>query len=427
MAKDLDDRNPLLAHPLVARVARWGLVAWALIGVLVLGYLLFRYALYPVRIIFPPLVVALVFVYLLNPIVSRLERRGIPRVWAALLTYVVFGSLVGLGLRFLIPLIAEQVRGFVASFPSLIGKARATIEQFAGRLDLSLDTEGVLSPQNQEAFIDFLGRILSFARGLFHVALIMILGPILAFYLLVDLPKIQRGLEALVPVRRRPEVGALMRRLGQAVGGFFRGQLLVALFVGIASTLALYIVGLPYWALVGMVAGLFNLIPLIGPWIAGIVAAFIAFTTNTAGEGLLRLAPGWPLAIGSGVGLLIVQQIDNHIISPNIVARTVKLHPVTVMLSLLAGGTLLGLWGMLLAVPTVAAVKVLTLHYWDTRMTWPPASPVERPPPRRPEMIEEAAPGPGRRSRPWFRRLWPGRPAPAPSPEEEAREPEPTP
>jgi hypothetical protein len=72
------------------------------------------------------------------------------------------------------------------------------------------------------------------------------------------------------------------------------------------------------------------------------------------------------------VALLIVQQIDNHIMSPNIVARTVRLHPVTVMLGLLAGGTLLGLWGMLLAVPVLASAKILLLHAWDTRMQWPP-------------------------------------------------------
>jgi predicted PurR-regulated permease PerM len=121
------------------------------------------------------------------------------------------------------------------------------------------------------------------------------------------------------------------------------------------------------------VAGLFNLIPLIGPFIGAAPALFIAFTTDSSG-GLLSLDPGWPLAIGASVALLTVQQIDNHIISPNVVARTVKLHPVTVMLGLLIGGTVLGLWGMLLAVPVIAATKILMLHFWDTRLQWPPAA-----------------------------------------------------
>jgi predicted PurR-regulated permease PerM len=205
------------------------------------------------------------------------------------------------------------------------------------------------------------------------VALVFIVGPVLAFYLLVDLPKIKRGLRAAIPTRRRREVESVMQRIGRAIGGFFRGQLLVALFVGVASALALWIVGLPFWAVVGLVAGLFNLIPLIGPFIGGIVAVLVAFTTDAGAGGLLNLEPGWPLAAGSAVALLIVQQIDNHILSPNIVARTVNLHPVTVMLGLLAGGTLLGLWGMLLAMPVLATAKILILHFWDTRVQWPPA------------------------------------------------------
>jgi hypothetical protein len=105
---------------------------------------------------------------------------------------------------------------------------------------------------------------------------------------------------------------------------------------------------------------------------------FVAFTTTQPDAGvIIHPAPGWPLAIAAVIALTIVQQIDNHIISPNVVARTVKMHPVTVMLSLLAGGTLLGLWGMIFAVPTVASIKIILMHVWDTRTSWPPDEPAE--------------------------------------------------
>jgi predicted PurR-regulated permease PerM len=368
------ERTPQLETPFVARAARWGIVAWSLIGVLVLGFFLFRYAIHPIRVIFPPLVVAMIGVYLLNPIVSGLERRGIPRVWGTLITYLVGIAIVGTALTLAIPVVARQVEAFARSAPDLIERATDAGRDLASRLgfDVQTATEG-------QDVVDFFGRLLSFTRGLFGLAVVFILGPILAFYLLVDLPKIRRGLRAMIPSRRRAEVESVLRKIGQAVGGFFRGQLLVALFVGIASALALWIVGLPFWAVVGLVTGLFNLIPLIGPFIGGIVAVLVAFTTETGGQGLLSLEPGWPLAVGSAVALLIVQQIDNHILSPNIVARTVRLHPVTVMLGLLAGGTLLGLWGILLAVPLMAAVKILMLHAWDTRMQWPPPVSGEHP------------------------------------------------
>jgi predicted PurR-regulated permease PerM len=343
-----------------------------LIGVAILAFFVYRVALYPIRVVVVPLAVAMVIVYLLNPIVSALEGRGVPRVWGTLLTYLVFLTIVGVALRFLVPMLASQVSSFASTLPRLLANAQSDLARTFDRLGADVQTTDffrALSPEGGAG--TFFSRIFSFTAGVLHSAVVFLLGLVLSFYLVVDLPKIQRGFMALVPPANHREIVTILERMGRALGAFFRGQLLVALFVGLASMLGLYIVGLPYWAVVGGVAGLFNLIPMIGPFIGAIPALFIAFTTTTSG-GLLNLDPGWPLAIGASVSLLIVQQIDNHIISPNVVARTVKLHPVTVMLGLLVGGTLLGLWGMLLAVPTIAAAKILVLHYWDTRMHWPP-------------------------------------------------------
>jgi predicted PurR-regulated permease PerM len=334
-----EDRQRVLASGIVIRAARWGIVAWASIGIVVLGVFFFRYVVYPVRIIFPPLVVALIGVYLLNPIVSAMERRGMARIWGALVTYLVGIAILGTVLTFTVPLVAEQVREFARSAPRLIDQVSSGFGDLASRFNIDVSGTGA---GGGEVVVDFFGRILSLTRGLLDLALVFLIGPIIAFYLLVDLPKMKRGARALIPARRRAEFESILDRIGKAIGGFFRGQLLVSLFVGVASAIGLYIVGLPFWAVVGLVTGLFNLIPLIGPFIGGIVALAIAFTTESSG-GLLTLEPGWPLALGSAVVLLTVQQIDNHVLSPNIVARTVRLHPVTVMLGLLAGGTLLGL------------------------------------------------------------------------------------
>jgi predicted PurR-regulated permease PerM len=374
------DSGRKLFSPRVARVVRWGLVAWSLIGILILGYLLYRYAVRPVRIVIAPLLVAMVIVYLLNPIVSRLTAGGIPRGLATILTYVIFLGLVGIALRYLIPALADQVSAFAKTVPDLLDKAQVSATKTLQRL-------GVKKARTDEFFKSlnptgdagsFISRIFSLTESVLHLLVVWVLGMVLAAYLLIDLPKIKRGAMALLPQAHHDEVRTVLQQISRALGGFFRGQLLVALFVGLASMLGLYIGGLPYWALVGGIAGLTNLIPLIGPFIGAVPAVFIAFTTNSS-EGLLHLHPGWPLAIGASLSLLIVQQIDNHIISPNVVARTVKLHPVTVLLGLLVGGTLLGLPGMLLAVPTIASIKILLLHYWDTRMRWPPRKEEEGP------------------------------------------------
>jgi len=362
----------------VARTARWGITVWTLIGVIILGYFAFRYVLYPVRILFPILIVATVVVYLLDPLVSRLERRGIRRGWGAALLYLVFFGVLGVAITFLVPIMSEQIQSFVRTVPDLATRAVEWFRSILDRAGSDVQLSDVVTGFQEGGSVagSFVERVTSLAGGVVHVALIFILGPIVAFYLVVDLPKIRTGLRAAVPAGKREEWRPVYEQIGDAVGGFFRGQLLVAAFVALASMLVLWAIGLPYWAVVGIVAGIFNLVPMIGPYIGGVVAVFIALTVGRTDHDLLPwISPGMGLAIASVIALVIVQQVDNHIVSPNVVARTVKLHPVTVMLSLLAFGTLFGLWGLLLAVPAVATVKILLVHYWDTRETWPPEEP----------------------------------------------------
>jgi predicted PurR-regulated permease PerM len=404
--------EPLLSTPLVRRAVRWGLVAWALIGIAGLAYICYRYLLYPIRIVFPPLILATVLVYLLNPVVTFFERRGVPRVVATLLLFIVFFSGVGFGVSRLVPVVADQVSGLSEQVPDLIDRAKDGIEEGARKLGFHVKAGDVFSSlqSGKKSAQSFFSRITDVAFGVLHVMLVFLLGIVISIYALVDLPKIREGVKAMIPIRRRAEVQEIGRKMSVAVGGFVRGQLLVALFVGLASMLGLFLVGLPYWALVGLIAGLFNLVPLIGPFIGAVPAIFIAFTTPESGAGLFHPRPGWPLAVAAAIVLTIVQQIDNHIISPNVVARTVKLHPLTVILSLLAAGTLLGLFGMLFVVPVVASVKILVMHFWDTRGTWPPGEPSkgtaeeERGPPDGFPSEEPPAFEPGERR--WWWRFW---------------------
>jgi predicted PurR-regulated permease PerM len=192
---------------------------------------------------------------------------------------------------------------------------------------------------------------------------------VVAFYLLVDLPHIRRVAESLIPEGARAEVMHVTHRLNRAIGGFFRGQLLVATIVGVMCSLGLLAIGLRFWFLVGMIAGLFNIIPLIGPWVGAVPGIVIALTTRDLGT-----------AVWVGVIMAGVQQLDNHFISPVVMRRTVHLHPAAVMLALLAGGTMAGFLGLLLAVPTVAVLKILGGHLWRTYVLGqPPVPPAVEP------------------------------------------------
>ena len=304
------------------RFVRVGIVAWCGIGVIILGYLMLRLLLY-VNPVVPPLLIAVAVVYLLNPLVSALERRGVPRVAGAGIVYVLFLCIVALVISLLVPLVARQITQVIDHFPDYLADAQA-IRRVAARfgqepnfrLDAEQVREWLSAGENRQTVTRYLTGLRSVTSSLISGLIIFVLGPVMAFYLLVDLPRLNRGAMALVPPGRREEIRGLMDRIGQAVGGFFRGQLLVALFVGVASSIGLWAIGLPFWLLVGMVAGVFNLVPLVGPFIGGGLAVIIA------------LVSGEPLkAVWAALVLLAVQQIDNHLISPNVMGRTVQLHP----------------------------------------------------------------------------------------------------
>jgi len=359
-------RTPLLEPPPhrpspYERFVRIGIMAWCGIGVIILAYLLLRLLVY-INPIVPPLLIAIAVVYLLNPLVSALERRGVPRAAGAGIVYVLFLCIVALVISLLVPVVTRQVGQVVDHFPDYLADAQATISRLAARFgqepDFRLDAEQVRewlsAGENRQAVTRYLTGLRSVTNSVISGLIIIVLGPVMAFYLLVDLPRLRRGAMALIPPGRREEIKGLMDRIGQAVGGFFRGQLLVALFVGVASSIGLWAIGLPYWLLVGMVAGIFNLVPLVGPFIGGGLAVIIA------------LVSGEPLkAVWAALVLLAVQQIDNHLISPNVMGRTVQLHPVVVMLALLVGASFAGLFGMLVVVPLVAMAKIIFLFIWS--------------------------------------------------------------
>src|SRR5207248_11630718 len=190
------------------------------------------------------------------------------------------------------------------------GRAQRRVSSAARKLGLHVKANALYGSikNNRHQAANVVGHLTSFTFSVLHVALILVLCPVIAAYLLVDLPKLGRGVRSLIPPNRRPELEPLGTRVNTALGGYFRGQLLVALFVGIASMGGMYLIGLPYWAVVGLIAGLFNLVPLIGPFIGAVPAVFIAFTAPGAARGqLIPLHPGWELALGAAVVLPIVQ------------------------------------------------------------------------------------------------------------------------
>ncbi len=362
---------------MVERIRRAGAVCWALCGVAALIVVLGIVA-WVVRVIWPPLILAGAIVFLLNPIVTRFQRHHLPRVLATAGAYLGVAAVITVTVLLVAPLATKQYDDLAADWPELRQDLENSINdlsqrsiddswpiqiptydelegQLSGRKSVDANGDGRVSAvEKQDRFAEQLDTARQLLLKVFHVGIIFVLAPIIAFYLLVDLPHIRTSARVLVPERARGDVMVVSRRLNHAIGGYFRGQLAVAIVVGTMASVGMLLIRLPFWLIVGMVAGLFNMIPLIGPWVGAVPGIIIALTT---GGGLSK-------AVAVAVVMAIVQQIDNHFISPLVMHRAVKLHPAVVMLSLLAGGTLGGFFGLLLAVPAAAVLKILVGHAW---------------------------------------------------------------
>ncbi len=361
--------NLLPSGPTTA-IKQAGQVAWALVGVAALVAVVGIIAWY-VRVIFPPLVLGGAIVFILNPVVTALQHRGVPRAAGAGLAYVGVLAIIGAAGIGLFPIAANQVDELAEDLPAIQARVERWVddraEQSVGTFyEFSrADVENSLS-NSSATFEDQLRSLRKIGASVFHGLLIVVLAPIIAFYLLVDVPHMRKVAESLIPIGARDEVLVVAHRLNRAIGGFFRGQLMVALIVGVLCSIGLGIIGLKFWFLIGMIAGLFNVIPLIGPWVGGVPGVTIALTTGSPVKALLVV-----------VVMVAVQQIDNHFITPQVMQRAVHLHPAVVILALVAGGSLGGFYGLLLAVPLAAVLKIIISHVWRVHVLRQPLEPVE--------------------------------------------------
>ena len=354
------------------RLRALGVASWSLLGTLLLVVALL-WTLTRVWIVVPPVVIAIAILYLLNPVVTRLHARGMARWMGSCLSYLILMGFLTLIGFLVFPSLADQGRDLADDFPTIYDKLVADLEDFASGLgigDLDLpsyeELRDNLTGGEGDFFAEQFRRLTDVTLSVLEAAFLLLLAPVIAFYLLLDLPKVRSKVISLVPERHRVEVVFVARELGLAVGGFLRGQLLVALIVGVMTSVGFWAVGLPFWPLIGMIAGFLNIIPFIGPWVGGTLGVLVALATRD-----LQTA-AW-----AGLVALIVQQIDNHFVSPTVLRATVRIHPAMIILGLVLGASLGGFWGVVLAVPVMASVKIIGGHLWRTRVlgeSWAEAS-----------------------------------------------------
>jgi len=368
------------------RLRRVALVIWISLGALGLIWIFLRIA-DSVRIIWLPLVFAAGIVFLLNPLVSAFHRLRIPRIVGTFLAFLTLAALLVAAGFVVVPLVQQQSADFAEQLPNLYDRILVWLEETGERFNLELGPPPTLEviqqwiqdPANQETIQQVIGNFGSFGgdliRGVAELLAVMILAPLLALYMLIDLPKIKGLATELTPPRHREEVVFVAGQVVTALGSFVRGQLLVAFIVGLAGSVSLWVLDIPFWLIIGILSGILNLVPFAGPVVGGALAALVALLDGSITKALIAV-----------VIFTLIQQVDNHIITPLVQRARVKLSPMVIVLALIIGGALAGLLGVLVAVPFTAAIRIIVGHLWRTRVlgqSWAEASErmIERTPP----------------------------------------------
>ena len=347
MAGAYDGLKPRTPTPWQRRAAPW-LVA---LGVALL-------LLYAVREVLLPFIAGLALAYLLDPLADRLTRLGLGRLGATLLILGLVLLGFALALILVVPLLGHQLVAFIADLPAIAGRLQAIVVERGGPLLARL---GIEVPDLQGSLYDvvgqgaawagaFLRQIWSGGQALAQVLSLLVVTPVVAFYLLNDWDRIVATVDSWVPLRHRATLRGLAREADTMLQGFVRGQGLVCLFLGTWYAVGLGLVGLRFGVLIGVMTGILSFIPYVG--------SLTGFVLSTA----IATVQFWPEPYKIGIVLAVFfsgQFIEGNILAPKLVGESVGLHPVWVMFALFAFGAVFGFVGLLLAVPLAAIIGVL--------------------------------------------------------------------
>lgn len=350
--------KPALAPPTWQRSF---LLKWLVLLALVIGLI------YLLRPMLPPFLVGAIFAYLGNPLVMRLQKRGVYRTWAVVVVFCLLSALAVLMLVITLPLLLQQIEMMIGRFPDILEWIQQTalpfIQKSTGinlsRLDFrSLKTVtanggwGSIGNVAGQLFVQVTNSSLVLLGIVGNLALI----PVVTFYLLKDWHVMLARLHQLIPRAIEPTITQLAHDCNEVLAAFLRGQLLVMCALGLVYSVGLWLAGIPFAFLIGILAGLASIVPYLG-FILGIIAALIA----AAVEFKDWFHPGLVLMV-----FVIGQMLEGSLLTPMLVGDRIGLHPVAVIFAVLAGAQLFGFVGMLLALPVAAVILVILrqAHRW---------------------------------------------------------------
>jgi predicted PurR-regulated permease PerM len=341
---------------------KWFLRTWTAIGlaILLVGALML---LARISTVLTPFIFALLVVFVLRRPVSALSKRGLPRSAAVALCYLVGALVLTFAGIFVIPPLIAQGREFLTDFPGYYESASRLwfrfqveytsieIPEWLQQAVLSAreSITGQLSAWSQAVASTVLnvgGRLVGFVVNIF-------LALALAFFVLKDLPALKDELLRLGGDKRKDSLLEVLGRITVVVEGWLRGQSMIALIVGVLAWLGLQLLGVPYALIIGIIAGVTNFIPYLGPVVGGTIAAISAAFVSPQ------------LVVYTVIYIVVLQQAESMFLQPRIMSEQVNIHPVLVILALLVGAQTAGVAGMILALPVAGVLNVLFVYYFE--------------------------------------------------------------
>jgi len=306
-----------------------------------------------------PFVAGMVLAYFLDPVADRLQRLGLSRVMATVVILIAFIVVLVVALVVLVPVLATQMADFAGKLPEYLTRLQALITSFDPKwleqrfgVDANSLKEGLNSVLTSGfgLITTVFTSIWSSGMALVSVVSLLVVTPVVAFYMLLDWDRMVATVDGWVPRDHVRTVRAIAADIDTAAAGFVRGQGTLCLVLGAMYAVGLTLTGLNFGILIGLFAGLISFIPYVGSLTGLVLAVGVAF---------VQFWPDWLMVVVVAAVFFVGQFIEGNILSPKLVGKSVGLHPVWLMFSLFAFGALFGFVGLLIAVPAAAAIAVL--------------------------------------------------------------------
>ncbi|GMX62660.1 AI-2E family transporter [Paenibacillus elgii] len=303
--------------------------------------------------ILTPFAIALIISYVLNPVVTLLGARKVPRTMAVLLIYAVFITSATVVLMNLIPMFVRQLAELNDKMPDVAFKAQSVVNGLNG-LSFLPDSVRLGIQQSLSKLENGISlAIAEYIHGIgstINTVFLLFIIPFVAFYILKDFQLIEKSTLAIVPKTHRKEIVSMLMDIDMALGNYIRGQFTVCMIVGLLAYIGYWLIGMPYALLLASVVAVFNIIPYLGPFLGAAPALIVASTVS------------WKMVLFVGLINTACQILEGNVISPQVVGRSLNMHPLVIIFALLVGGEIAGVTGLILAVPFFAVMKVILQH-----------------------------------------------------------------